>query len=181
VALDFPQIVFASALDAAFTALFVGVAATFVVRWYENRADARRRQADHEHEEEIQERQLEFQTRAALRDCYAQLLVAQRSSREASVELARAGRSGKREQEKAAVQAHGEFIDRYHRLNLDADRAMWEDARALRRVLDELLKAGQQGDMAECELLVESARKARQNLERSFRLRLGHDPLQDRQ
>jgi hypothetical protein len=180
-ALDFPQTIFASALDAVFTALFVGVAATFVVRWYESRADARRRQADHEHEDEVQARQLEYQTRAALRDCYAQLLVAQRKSREASVELGRAGGSGNTDQEKAAVQAHGEFIDRYHRLSLDADRAMWEDARALRRVLDELLKAGQKGDTAECERLVESARKARQNLERSFRLRLEHDPLQNRQ
>ena len=48
--------------------------------------------------------------------------------------------------------------------------------------LDDLLKLGQEGNAAACEPLVKLARKLRQNLERSFRLRLDPDrpPLQDR-
>jgi hypothetical protein len=56
--------------------------------------------------------------------------------------------SGLRE---AAIEAHNEFIDLYHRLAHDADRPMWLDARTLRAVLDDMLDfrvAGQVGSLS---------------------------------
>src|SRR5439155_1212688 len=125
------------------------------------------------HERQLQVRQLEYQTRAALRETYAELLVAQRRSREASLRLANEpGPAPSGDLEVQAVSAHGHFIDLYHRLNLDASREMWEDARVLRNVLDHMLKEAKRGNAGECETLAKTARSARQNLERSFRIRL---------
>jgi hypothetical protein len=179
--LDFGQTVAAGFLNALFAAFFVGGAAAIVVRWYESRAEDRRQAAEMQHEEELQVRQLEYQTRAALRETYSLLLVAQRRSREASVQLAKAGGASESEElDKDAVLAHDEFIDSYHRLNLDANREMWEDARGLRLVLDRMLDYSKLGSVQECDALIATARAARQNLERSFRLRLGGEELQDR-
>jgi hypothetical protein len=80
----------------------------------------------------------------------------------------------------SAVQAHDSFIELYHRLNLDASRTMWKDARSLRKVLDKMLEEGRAGNPEECERLQEIARHARQNLEGSFRDRLRHEVLQPR-
>ena len=79
-----------------------------------------------------------------------------------------------------AESTHSEFIDLYHRLNLDASEEMWRDARALRHILDDMLDFGREGNAEKCEQLVRFARRARQNLERSFRIRLEHEPLQSR-
>lgn len=57
---------------------------------------------------------------------------------------------------------------------------MWEEVRGLRDVLDHMLVSAQEGNKGECEDLAELARDARQNLERSFRDRLGYEPLQER-
>jgi hypothetical protein len=206
--LSFAETLIAGVLSAASTALFVVIAAGFVVKRYEVRAAGRQLVADqlHEdrlqarqleyeartadrlreaaarHEEQLQNRQLEHQARATLRETYAQLLVAQRRSREASVKLARAGgASGDPELETQTVGFHDEFIGFYHQLNLDASKPMWDDARDLRRVLDELLAQARHGNTEGCEALRDDARSARQNLERSFRMRLGYEPLQDRQ
>jgi hypothetical protein len=168
--LDFGQTLLAGFFNAVFAAVFVAGAAALTVKWYEGRAEDRR-----------QKLQLEHQTRAALRETYAQLLVAQRRSRQASVQLAKAGgASASEDLDRKAVLAHDEFIDAYHRLNLDVNKEMWEDARGLRLVLDRMLDRGRLGRVQECEALVPTARDARQNLERSFRLRLGGEPLQDR-
>jgi hypothetical protein len=144
--------------------------------------DDRRQVAEARHEEQLQNHQLEYQSRAALRETYAHLLVAQRRSREASVELARAGTSSSDRQrlEREATAAHSDFIDQYHQLSLDASRDMWKDARGLRAVLDDMLKEARRGNRAACESLIKVARSARQNLERSFRIRLEYDPLQER-
>jgi hypothetical protein len=82
---------------------------------------------------------------------------------------------------RAAKDAHTAFIEHYHQLNLDANREMWIEARGLRRVLDEMLKAAEDGDANKAKELYDLARDARQNLERSLRARLGHEALQDRQ
>jgi hypothetical protein len=190
--LSFGQTVASGAINTILTALLVAGAATFIIKRYESReADRRaraaakeakgRQEAEKVHDERLQSQQLEYQTRATLRETYSQLLVAQRKSREGSLELARQNASASEKYPSdAAVAAHDQFIDLYHRLNLDADDAMWRDARALRKVLDDLLKAAQQGSVVNCEGLVGTARDARQNLERSFRIRLGYPPLQKR-
>ena len=67
--LDFGHTVAADALSALFTAVLVGLAAGLVVSWFGAR-----------HDERQQDRSLEHQTRAALRETYAQLLVSQRRS-----------------------------------------------------------------------------------------------------
>lgn len=54
------------------------------------------------------------------------------------------------------------------------------DARGLRHVLTRMRDKARQGESRECELLRDVAVDARQNLERSFRIRLGLDPLQKR-
>ncbi|MDR6862679.1 hypothetical protein [Phycicoccus sp. 3266] len=143
------------------------------------RADLRR-QLDKEHDERQQARDHEFQSRAALRESYTELLVAQRRSREASKALAESGDISRIEAGAAASKAHDEFIDVYHRLALDADRPMWLELRSLRAVLDDMVQAAASGDLDQCTQLAGVARDARQNLERSFRARLGHEPLQDR-
>jgi hypothetical protein len=109
-------------------------------------------------------------------ETYAQFLVAQRRSRQASLALAKCGESDG-DPDRQALKAYDEFIDLYHHLALDASREMWLDARSLRSVLDDMVKYGQQEDVRECEQLVEIARKARQNLEDSFRVRLQYPPL----
>jgi hypothetical protein len=68
----------------------------------------------------------------------------------------------------------------YHALNLDASRDMWKDARALRSILDDMVKVARGGNAERCKELYEVARRGRQNLERSFRSRLGYDPLHDK-
>ncbi len=180
--LNFAQTVAAGLLNSLFTAVFVGIIAALVVKIVEQRSDRERLTAEQRHEDAIQVRQLEHQTRATLRDTYAQLLVAQRRSRQTSLRLAKAGgASGNKEFEAEALSRHDEFIDLYHRLNLDASRQMWEEARGLRHVLDEMLRSAKQGDEGECTKLADYARSARQNLERVFRLRLGYEePLQER-
>ncbi|MBT2453131.1 hypothetical protein J7F03_40170 [Streptomyces sp. ISL-43] len=171
--LNFNESVGVAAANAAFTAILVGVAATFAIKRYD----------------------LRHQTRTALRETYARLLVAQRRSREASVRLAdfRAGRrqcrvrrvsaatrSTDEDLEQKAQLAHDEFIETYHRLNLDASKQMWREARGLRNVIGHMLELGKRGDAEQCRALEKIARKARQNLERSFRVLLGHKPLRDR-
>jgi hypothetical protein len=129
-----------------------------------------RRQQDHEHE---------FQTRRALRESYSQLLVMQRRSRQLSIALNLAEGNARVDAESKAVSAHRDFIDEYHRLALDADKDMWVQLRKLRKALDAMLLWAQEGDRGRCEQLYESARAARQNLEREFRHRLGYKELQD--
>jgi hypothetical protein len=46
--------------------------------------------------------------------------------------------------------------------------------------LEDLLAAARQGDVEKCRLLIDTARDARQNLECSFRIRLGYAALQKR-
>lgn len=187
--LTWTETVTAGLLNALFTAALVGGVAAIGVKWYEGRtaerlakADARYeeqlRKAQEQHEEQLQTRQLEYQTRAALRETYASLLAAQRRSREASLNLARASSDEALRSE--AIACHGDFVVQYHRLNLDASREMWEDARGLRSVLDAMLKQAKLGNKNGTDDLSETARNARQNLQRSFRIRLGYDPLQDR-
>jgi hypothetical protein len=189
--LDFGQTVGAGALNALFTAVLVGGAAGLLIKWFEQKAAERRDKADQTaaerraeedrlHEEQIQNRQFEYQRRDALRETYAQLLIAQRRSRQASLELAKASVAPGQCIHEKAVSAHDEFINLYHRLNLDASAEMWRDARALRDILDDMLELGQERRAKECEELVKFARWARQNLERSFRLELKHETLQPR-
>src|SRR5437867_5294326 len=54
----------AGGLNALFTAVFVGVVAALVVKRYEARTAADRREAEARHEEQLQIRQLEYQSRA---------------------------------------------------------------------------------------------------------------------
>jgi hypothetical protein len=134
------------------------------------------------HRAGLLQRELEHQTRDALRQTYARLLVTQRKAREVSVRLAEAGgEKASPELAVAAVAAHAEFINAYHQLNLDSTRSMWCDARGLRDVLDDMLDLARRGQAAECRAAVKLARHARQNLERSFRMRLGYAPHQERQ
>jgi hypothetical protein len=128
-----------------------------------------RRRQDHEHE---------FQSRQALRETYARLLVMQRQSRQASLALSKAEGSARVEAETAAVDSHNAFLDEYHRLALDADPDMWEQLRTLRQALDAMLLWAREGDTARCEQLYKSARAARQNLEGRFRKRLKYGELQ---
>jgi hypothetical protein len=105
-----------------------------------------------EDQERLQTEQLEYQTRTALRESYAQLLTAQRRSREASISLAKAGGTARDEKfANAAVIAHTEFIDAYHMINLDASADMWREARGLRNVVDKMLEHGKDGNAAACE------------------------------
>src|SRR5216683_2080061 len=147
--------------------------AALVALWTQSR-DRRQRNA-------LLQVELEHQTRDVLRQTYAQLLEAQRRSREASLQLAEAGGAAVDSQlANAAVVAHSEFIDWYHRLNLDSTREMWLEVRGLRDILDAMLRLGHEGQRQECQSLVELARDARQNLERSFRQRLGYVGHQER-
>jgi len=136
-----------------------------------------------EHQSQLLTRELEYQTRAALRETYTRLLVSQRQSREASLRAAKRTVGANESVDDAlgaAVEAHTSFIEHYHQLNLDVNREMWLEARGLRAVLDDMLKAAKKEDADEAALLYDLARDARQNLERSFRLRLGHEALQKR-
>jgi len=144
----------------------------------EQREEDRRREADKLHDERLQFREFEHQTRAALRETYAQFLIAQRRSREASLTLAKSSSApGNEDLEKQALKAYDEFVDLYHRLNLDASREMWIDARRLEAILKDMLGCAQQGNAQKCEELKEVARHARQNLENSFRRRLRYEPF----
>jgi hypothetical protein len=186
------ETVAASALSALFTAIAVTMGAGLVVRYFEAKTTSRRqaddaqaaenrRRADEALAERLQSRELEHQTRAALRETYYQLLVAQRRSREASIKLAAADGVTAGEGLRGEVSgAHDEFINQYHRLNLDATPEMWRDARGLRKVLDDMRDFALSGDSEACQGLAETARRARQNLERSLRIRLGYPTLQER-
>lgn len=189
--LDFGQTVLAGALNALFTAVLVTAAAGLLVKWFEGRAAERRLEAEAReaerrrelevlHAQRMQEQQLEHQTRAELRRVYAELLVCQRRSREASFIAARAGRRHGRALAEAR-RAHADFLDAYHRLNLDASPSMWREARGLRSILSSMLRAAERKDGTNARRLRSLARDARQNLERSFRTRLGYEVLQDRQ
>ncbi|MEU6882918.1 hypothetical protein [Streptomyces sp. NPDC046712] len=184
--LNFNESVGVAALNAAFTAILVGGFAALLVKRFEVRAS-----------KDLKKRDLEHQNRTALRETYAQLLVAQRRSREASVQLAEFRKPWRRrlrrrlpaiarstadvDLEEKVQLTHDEFIETYHRLNLDADEQMWRDVRALREVLDHMRDLGKKGEAKQCRALRKTdARNARQNLERSFRVLLDHDPLQDR-
>ena len=148
----------------------VSAIATLLTRSFERR-----------HQDELLKRELEHQTRDTLRRTYADVLVTQRRSREASLRLARAGgAAGNEGLAEAAIAAHDEFIDHYHLLNLDSSREMWLEARGLRHVLDEMLKLAQAGSARECETAADFARAARQNLEGGFRNRLGYQGHQAR-
>jgi hypothetical protein len=148
-------------------------------RQLEHQRDEQSRQLAYQAREHAQ--QLEHETREVLRRTYAELLVAQRRSREASLRLAEAGGGpGREELAREATAAHDEFIYRYHELNLDSTGPMWLESRGLRDVLDDMLKAAKKGDDEECQGLRELARDARQNLERSLRNRLGHEEHQER-
>jgi hypothetical protein len=86
--LSLTETVTAGALNVLFTALLVGGLAALVVKRYEAR----------------------FTERAALRETYASLLKAQRESREASLDLARAGgESQDKDKHREAVSSHGEL------------------------------------------------------------------------
>jgi hypothetical protein len=187
---------------AFFTATFVAVAATLLVNRVERRdKDRRDREAaerskallqesharakeqqvfDQQHDKRQQESEHEFQTRKALRETYARLLIAQRQSRQASIALSSAKDQERDKALVAAGQAHDRFIDEYHNLALDADRPVWLELRALRHVLDEMLKDAEARDSEGCKSRVQMARAARQNLERTLRQRPGHKALQSR-
>jgi hypothetical protein len=74
------------------------------------------------HQTNLLTRELEHQTRAALRETYGMMLVSQRRSRDASLRLAtttaRDGSIGDGALKEAAIDAHNAFIDHYDRLNL---------------------------------------------------------------
>lgn len=182
--------------NAVATALFVGGVAAVVVKRFEGRQaehrqslqndyDKSQKTLEAQHSDLQQRREQEFQTRDSLRASYAELLIVQRRSRQASLRLAATPVEDRIELEREAGRAHDAFIDQYHRLALDADKEMWFDARSLRDILDDLLAAARttphtEATAKKCAALATYARHARQNLERSFRLRLGHQPLQDR-
>lgn len=138
------------------------------------------RQLSEDHDRRQLKSEHEFQSRQALRESYARLLVVQRRSRQASLGLASAQNDQRDRALTQAIEAHDEFIDEYHRLALDSDQTMWRELRRLRRVLDAMCKYATEGNNAKCQSLSDDARHARQNLERSFRIRLGYEPLQDR-
>lgn len=192
--LSFAETVGASALGALATAFFTALFVTGGAHWVVGRADARRqaqaveaerayaktaRSAAEEHERRQQQHALEFQARAALRDSYGRLLVAQRRARQAALALSTADSTTRTVAEQAALKAHDGFIDEYHRLALDADKAMWDNLRDLRKALDSLLLWAREGDPETCRRRLTGARAARQNLERSFREKLGYQALQD--
>jgi hypothetical protein len=137
---------------------------------------------DRRQRDKLLSRELEHQARAALRKSYAALLVTQRRSRELSRQLAEAGGATTINSKlaEAARAAHDEFIDSYHQLNLDSSPPMWLEVRGLRHVLDEMLEFADKGRVEDFRKSVDVARDARQNLERSFRERLGYAPLQPR-
>lgn len=177
--------------NAVATAVLVTCGAGLIVKMYESRQEARKitlqagisadqRKLTEEHDARQKAIDQEFQTRSTLRDSYASLLVVQRASREASRRLASSSGEERARALKSAKSAHTSFIDQYHRLALDADEPMWLDMRSLRHILDDMLKYANLGNVANCERLAELAKHARQNLEQSFRTRLGHKPLQDR-
>jgi hypothetical protein len=126
----------------------------------------------------LQRGNLEYQTRASLRAIYTHVLITQRRSREASLALARAGGRAESGLLEAAEQAHAEFMDSYHELNLDSNEAMWRAARTLLGVLTEMLNQAKAGEVAACLDLADVARNARRNLEGSFRRRFRHQSLQ---
>ncbi|WP_416963009.1 hypothetical protein [Streptomyces sp. Agncl-13] len=157
--LNLEETLAAGAANAFLTSVFIGIVAGLIVKRYE----------------------LRHQTRAALRTTYAQLLVAQRRSRQLSIELAQADRNATDSTlAKQASAAHDEFINVYHDLNLDVSRQMWREVRALRHILDDMLTLAQARKADECEKLSDLARAARQNLAGGFRAQLGHAPLQKR-
>ncbi len=126
--------------------------------------------------EALQNRDLEHQTRTVLRESYTDLLRAQRDLREKCLMLAA------RPDDDLARSTHdamAEFIIAYHRINLDAPEELWKDLRVLRGVLEEMEKAAAAGDVRRCDNLSADARRARQNVERQFRHRLGHRPFRD--
>jgi hypothetical protein len=204
--LNFGETVAAGTINAIstafFTASFVAVAATLLVNRVEQRdKDRREREAaerskallqesharaaeqqlfDQQHDERQQQSEHEFQTRKALREAYARLLIAQRQSRQASIALSATKDPERDEALIAARRAHDHFIDEYHNLALDADRPVWLELRALRHVLDDMLEDAEAGDAEGCNSRVQIARAARQNLERTLRQRLGHKALQSR-
>jgi len=103
------------------------------------------------HQANLLTRELEHQTRAALRQTYDKFLVAQRRSREASLRLATGTdgaeeSAGRETRGAAAIDAHTAFIEQYHQLNLDASKEMWVEARILRDVLDDMLKYAGKAD-----------------------------------
>ncbi|GAA3117094.1 hypothetical protein GCM10010449_44030 [Streptomyces rectiviolaceus] len=157
--LDFGEALAIGAVNAFCAAMFIGLAAGLVVKRYE----------------------LEHQTRTSLRTTYTNLLVAQRRSRQLSVMLAQTGgQATNPDLAKQAIAAHDEFIDSYHALNLDVSKQMWRDVCRLRNILDDMLELALEGEARGCADLVDVARAARQNLERSFRARLRHSVLQRR-
>ncbi len=129
--------------------------------------------------ESLLQREMEYQARETLRQCYRQVLESQRRCRQACLRLAKAGGAEPGADLAAeAAATHGEFIDAYHALNLDSTEAMWKEARGLRDVLDDMLEYATAGRSVD--KLGELARDARQNLERTFRKRLDQQPLQRR-
>jgi predicted RNase H-like HicB family nuclease len=193
--LSFGETIVANAAGALFTALFTALFVTYfasiLVKKVESREANRRAQAEEEraksllaeskeHDNRRQRQEHEFQSRSSLRDAYSRLLVAQRRSRQASLDLSEKQGESREAALTKAKDAHDDFIDEYHRLALDADRPMWLELRGLRHILDDMLKYAKQDDSPTCISLTETARKARQNLEISLREQLGHPPLQER-
>ena len=129
--------------------------------------------------EALLERELEFQTREALRQGFRQLLESQRRCRQACLRLAKVGGAEHGTDLAAeATAAHDTFIDDYHALNLDSTENMWKEVRGLRDVLDDMLEYATAGRSVD--KLGQLALDARQNLERIFRERLDHQPHQRR-
>lgn len=157
-------------------AFFGGLAAAFVSLFATVWTNKKLRRSN----ENMVARELEHRTRALLRDTYSKVLTAQRRAREEALRLAKEGGGGASELAGAARTAHDVFIDQYHQLNIDASPEMWLEARALRHVLDDLLESAVAGDYTKCRELSAYARKARQNLERSFRLELNYEQLHER-
>jgi lactoylglutathione lyase len=159
-------------VDIALGGVVAAVAGGLIAAWSQSR--------ERRHKDRLLNLELEHQTREALRRRYGELLVTQRRSREASLRLAEAGKKADKALAADAVAAHAEFVDSYHELNLDSNRPMWLEARGLRDALGRTLELAQSGHLAGCRDAAGLARDARQNLERSFRQRLGHKPHQCR-
>jgi hypothetical protein len=179
------------AANAFSTAVFVTLGGGLAVLYFQSKEANRREKAaeerakvDRELAEAHDNRQRlaaqEYQTRAALRESYARLLVVQRQSRESSMKLAEgSSEEDLEEQRRTADRAYSEFVNEYHRLALDADKQMWANLRMLEDTLKEMLAKAETGDAIRCEQLKTEAAKHRRALEDSFRRRLDHKPLHD--
>jgi hypothetical protein len=125
------------------------------------------------------------QRQSYLRDVYLELVRSARRSRESSLRCAslasaaEPNRAQLVEVQAEAKASHDDFVEQYHHWYLVvSDSEMWDRARELRRVLDDMLDAAIAGDAARAERDAKPARRARQNLANNVRVALGFERLQ---